>query len=108
MYADTFSANVELSCINNINIILHTLPFRVIVLSHCNIIIKSRHELKHQKEFKSDFKVVLYSTTEIIYRRTLRVYVTERSVVGAQITCTVLGGLDSIVCVLHKSANSDM
>ena len=28
--------------------------------------IKSRHELKNQKEFKSDFKVVLESTSEII------------------------------------------
>ena len=29
--------------------------------------IKSRHESKNQKVFKSDFKVVLYSTAEIIY-----------------------------------------
>ena len=29
--------------------------------------IKSRHESKNQKVFKSDFKVVLYSTAKIIY-----------------------------------------
>ena len=29
--------------------------------------IKNRHESKNQKVFKSDFKVVLYSTAKIIY-----------------------------------------
>ena len=38
----------------------------------CSIIsreenIKSRHESKNQRVFKSDFKVVLYSTAKIIY-----------------------------------------
>ena len=34
--------------------------------------IKSRHESKNQKVFKSDFKVVLYSTAKIIYIVQLR------------------------------------
>ena len=35
---------------------------------------KSRHESKNQKVFKSDFKVVLYSTAKIIYSQLPSIY----------------------------------
>ena len=46
----------------------------------CSIIsreehIKSRHESKNQKVFKSDFKEVLYSTAKIIYSQALYIYI---------------------------------
>ncbi len=37
-----------------------------------------------------------------------RVYLTERSVLAVQIPRIAFGGIDSIVCVLHKSAISDI